>query len=142
MTGNPSFHTGLSTVEVVNLMLGQGNDNLRVEGTLVPGPDSDVFGNPGNSIVAPRRTHRRPRRWRRRACRSTTRSFDITANTITRLDGIAWADYHFKVGQELILNGTADRPHRRAQRTHDHDRGPSSDPGAQRATVTSACSSR
>src|SRR5262249_51139840 len=36
-----SIDAGRSTIEVLNIMLGQGNDSLDIEGTLVPGPDHD-----------------------------------------------------------------------------------------------------
>ena len=38
-------NASLSTVEVVNVMLGQGNDNLTVTGSVTPGPDHDSQGN-------------------------------------------------------------------------------------------------
>src|SRR5262249_9879595 len=36
-----SIDAGRSTIEVLNVMLGEGNDSLDIKGTLVPGPDHD-----------------------------------------------------------------------------------------------------
>jgi hypothetical protein len=42
--GNFTTDSGRSTIEVLNVMLGQGNDKLDILGTLVPGPDHNPIG--------------------------------------------------------------------------------------------------
>ena len=62
-TGQISQTTSLSTIEVVNILLGSGNDRLTITGTLLPGPDRStgivadhggltVVHGGGNSLVS------------------------------------------------------------------------------------------
>ena len=46
-----SLITGLSTVQVLNFMMGQGNDHLEITGSLVPGPFTYENGTPGTTFV-------------------------------------------------------------------------------------------
>jgi Ca2+-binding RTX toxin-like protein len=93
---------GFSTIEVVNVLLGQGNDRFTISGTLQPGPDVST-GRPalhggitvvhggGNSLL------------------QVTAPFDVARigdNTqVTRSDGLAWADAGFVVGQTILYDG-------------------------------------
>ena len=95
---------GLSTIEVVNLLLGEGNDHFTISGTLQPGPDlstgvaavhggiTAVHGG-GNSLLEV-------------GAAFGVQRVDGGANTqITRNDGLAWADYGFAVGQTILYDG-------------------------------------
>jgi hypothetical protein len=103
--GEPSdFLTAASLTEVdtLNLMLGQGNDHLLVQGTPVPGPqtlDDQTIGalssQGGLTIVNGGGA----------AYLNVSGLFNVTASTITRLDGLSWGAYEYAVGQELELNG-------------------------------------
>jgi Ca2+-binding RTX toxin-like protein len=100
--GNIVTDGGLSTIEVVNVMLGQGNDRFTISGTLQPGPDvstsipalhggiTAVHGG-GNSLL------------------QVTAPFGVTrigGNTqVTRSDGLAWADSGFAIGQTILYDG-------------------------------------
>jgi hypothetical protein len=101
---NPQFlkNVNLTTVDTLNLMLGQGNDNLAVQGTPVPGPQLNDNGTVGPvsqqgglTIVQGGGA----------ALMQVVGRFNVTSSTITRLDGLSWAAYHFAVGQPLTLNG-------------------------------------
>ncbi|MGH3369916.1 MAG: hypothetical protein ACRDPR_07925, partial [Nocardioidaceae bacterium] len=65
-----------STIEVVNVLLGSGNDHLTVESTLVPGPDL--------GIVVEHAT--------------------VTTTTITRPTGRTWTQDGFEAGQKVVVN--------------------------------------
>ena len=65
-----------STIEILNVMLGAGNDSLTIAGTLVPGPDQGV-----------------------------TATVDVTTSTIVRRENRPWADDGFMVGQTVMLPG-------------------------------------
>ncbi len=95
-----------STIEVLNIMLGQGNDTLNIESTLVQGADQardDKLPNGipalagaltlvqggGNSLLA------------------VTGQFDLTAGSVTRDDGQSWTTAGFAVGQQVNVPGYA-----------------------------------
>ncbi len=117
-TGTFSATAGLSTIDSLNLMLGQGNDHLTITGTPVPGPtltdnltSGPVAAQGGLTIVQGGGA----------ALLQVTGQFNIgtttittpgllgptsvTASTITRNDGLPWSAYEFVVGQQLLLGG-------------------------------------
>jgi hypothetical protein len=67
VTGAISQDSGVSTVEVVNILLGEGNDRLSIESTLVPGPDQNADGSLGTVSTAAA-----IRCWRSRIASSTS----------------------------------------------------------------------
>ncbi len=69
---------GTSTIEVLNMMLGQGNDTLDVQGTLDPA-----------AVV------------------SSTGTFDYAGSTVTREGPVTWSDFGFLPGQALSISGVA-----------------------------------
>ena len=94
----------LSTIEVLNVMLGSGNDRLAIQGTLNAAPEDD--GNPstnpnppaahgtitvvhggGNSFV------------------QITGAMTLAGSAITRADGLNWADDGFAIGQVVTITG-------------------------------------
>ncbi|MFL5860054.1 MAG: hypothetical protein ACJ780_04640, partial [Solirubrobacteraceae bacterium] len=102
VTGQYSTAAGVSTIEILNIMLGQGNDTLSITGTLNPGADQagddklpvgipslygalTVVQGGGNALLA------------------ATGTFALTANTITRTDNVSWASAGFAVGQQINL---------------------------------------
>ena len=103
-----------STIEVLNVLLGQGNDKLTITGTL----------DPATEIVHADHLHRRRRH------RATGAGDDWF--TLTRRDGTNWAPgganaaSDFVVGQQVLISGVAgrlarrrrlrQRPHARARR--------------------------
>ena len=112
--GNVQTNVSLSSVQVLNLMMGQGNDHLTVSGSLVPGPFANDDGTPCFTDVA-----------KTMPCTfvqggmtlvqgggaeplSVPGPFTITAladgsgYTVTRTDGLSWSDFEFAVGQELL----------------------------------------
>jgi hypothetical protein len=99
------FNTGasLSTVDIVNLMLGQGNDHLNVSGSLVPGPTLNDDGTLGPVAVHGGLTMVQGGG---ASLLQVSGRFDFGAGTITRDDGLPWSAYEFAVGQELLLNGS------------------------------------
>ena len=103
-TGQYSTAAGVSTIEILNIMLGQGNDTLNVTGTLNPGPDQaaddklpvgipSLYGaltmvqGGGNALLA------------------VTGTYTLTANTITRTDNVSWTSAGFAVGQQINVPG-------------------------------------
>ncbi len=110
---NPS--ASLSSVQVLNLMMGQGNDHLTVTGSLVPGP----FVNDNGSACT--NTDGTPCTFIQGGLTVVQGggALPLTVNkgsfavgggsgtyTITRLDQAKWADSEFAMGQELMWNGT------------------------------------
>ncbi len=112
--GNVLTNVSLSSVQVLNLMMGQGNDHLTVSGSLVPGPFANDDGTPCFTDVA-----------KTLPCTfvqggmtlvqgggaeplSVPGPFTITAladgsgYTVTRTDGLSWSAFEFTVGQELL----------------------------------------
>ena len=55
-----------STIEDLNILLGEGNDHLTIQSSLIPGADHNPDGSLGR-IATPRRPHERPRRRQRPA---------------------------------------------------------------------------
>ncbi|MGH3049730.1 MAG: beta strand repeat-containing protein [Gaiellaceae bacterium] len=104
--GNFTTDGSVSTIEVLNVMLGQGNDTLNVTGTLQQGADQasddklpvgipSLYGaltlvqGGGNSLLA------------------ITGTFDVSATGVTRDDDVSWASAGFAVGQRVNLPGYA-----------------------------------
>src|SRR5262249_25400884 len=108
-----------TTIEVVNLLLGKGNDHLTISSTMVPGPhhtnsdsgpaiDDEHFPLPpgvdpdntpsahgGITTVHGGGNH----------TLAVTGDFSIVGNTIQRLDHTSWADAGFAVGQLVRIGG-------------------------------------
>jgi hypothetical protein len=115
-TGNFLTNASLSTVQVLNLMMGQGNDHLAVTGSLVPG----VYANPDGSTTTTVNGLAVPNTFIHGGLTQVqgggaaflavnNGTFDIvggaTTWTIDREDALNWGDYEFAVGQELLWNG-------------------------------------
>src|SRR5258708_5470746 len=108
---NGHFHTdaSLSTIQVLNLMMGQGNDHLAISGSLVPGQFSN---NDGTVPTRPAFTQLRPGGRTQvpgggAAQLSVTGTFHVSGNAISRDDNLNWADSEFAIGQLLMWNGHA-----------------------------------
>src|SRR5262249_33192563 len=105
--GNIVTAAGVSTIEVANLLLGEGNDHVNITSTLVPALELANNGTPtaafqggltlvhggGNSPLRVQGT------------------FNVTggvgANQILRTDGLNWADDEFALGQQVTISGVA-----------------------------------
>ncbi len=99
LDGSFNVDGGSSTIEVLNLFLGQGNDTFTVISTLIPAVElanngvaraaahgglTSVHGG-GNTAL------------------SVTGTFDTTASQITRTDGVDWMTQGFKIGQTIQI---------------------------------------
>ncbi|MFZ1411071.1 MAG: hypothetical protein WAS07_06420, partial [Micropruina sp.] len=71
---------GQSTLEVVNLLLGIGNDTLDIQGTLDPAPAVSATGD-----------------------------FDYAGNGIIRTGPVTWQEFGFLVGQQITIPGVGVR---------------------------------
>ncbi|MGB7818284.1 MAG: Calx-beta domain-containing protein, partial [Ornithinibacter sp.] len=91
-----------TTIEVVNLLLGQGNDRLDITSTLVPGPDHDADGTIGSVAVHGGITTVHGGGNSRV---EVTGTFTATATTITRTDLVSWTSAGFVAGQVLTVGG-------------------------------------
>ena len=108
--GNVQTNVSLSSVQVLNLMMGQGNDHLSVTGSLVPGPFANDDGTPcfntdgtpctfvQGGLTLVQGGGAEPL--------AVPGPFTIAAipggYTVTRTDGLAWSSFEFTVGQELL----------------------------------------
>ncbi|HEY6031932.1 MAG TPA: hypothetical protein VIU44_15285, partial [Gaiellaceae bacterium] len=108
LDANGNFTTAdtLSTIEIVNIMLGAGNDTLTIGSTLQPGGDfNPITGVRGElahhgGITA---VHGGGN-----ALLDVDGSFDISAGQVVRTDGLSWQRYGFVAGQEITLpNGNS-----------------------------------
>jgi hypothetical protein len=109
-TGKVSTNASLSTIQVLNVMLGSGNTHLVVTGSLVDGPyattDGKVcvktngkpctFVQGSLTVVQGGGAHQ--------IVAASTTEFSITANSVFET-GYIWATHQFAVGQELLLTG-------------------------------------
>ena len=107
-----STDSGRSTIEVLNIMLGQGNDQLAILGSLVPGPDHDPLTGAQTTVS----THGGVTAVHGggNALLQVNANFTLTTVSgnavLTRVDGLKWSDYGFTVGQRVLLstpNGAA-----------------------------------
>ena len=119
--------TGVTTtIEVLNVLLGEGNDHLTITSTLVPGHDHNADGTLGPVAVHGGITtvHGGGNSWLQ-----VRGDFTATPTTITRTDGVSWASAGFTVGAVITLDGTVvgtvsvperrdDDDHRRHVRRH------------------------
>ena len=80
---------GTSTIEVLNILLGEGNDTLDVQGTLNPAPAVSSGG-----------------------------TFSYSGTTITREGPVSWGDFGFLPGQLLSISGVAGNAMRLVRRHH------------------------
>ncbi len=111
-TGSIQTNVSLSSVQVLNLMMGQGNDHLSVTGSLVPGPFANDDGTPcfnadgtpctfvQGGLTLVQGGGAEPL--------SVPGPFNIQpiagggGYTVTRTDGLPWSAFEFTVGQELL----------------------------------------
>src|SRR5712692_8402073 len=106
-TGNFLTNASLSTVQVLNLMAGQGNDHVTVTGSLVSG----LFANPDGSLMSNGKFNTFVHGGLTQvqgggaAPLSVTGTFDVAAGAIRRQDNLNWGDYEFAKGQLLLWNG-------------------------------------
>lgn len=103
-TGQISQGNTNSTVEVVNVMLGQGNDRLDILSTLLPGPDYNADGSVG--VVAAHGGITTVHGGGNLAL-SYTGSFKTTGNSIARLDGLSWEKSGFAIGQQVQIGANS-----------------------------------
>ena len=75
-----------STIEVLNVLLGEGNDHLTISGTLVPGPDHNPDGSLGKVAVHGGLVSVHGGGNSRVEVRG---NFTATATSITRSDGVS-----------------------------------------------------
>src|SRR5262249_13334016 len=105
--GNIVTNAGVTTVEVLNLLLGEGNDHLTVSSTLVPALELANNGTP-TAAVHGGLTVLHGRRHSPLLVKGT---FNVTgaagANTVFRTDGLAWADFGFATGQLVTVTGVS-----------------------------------
>ena len=109
--GNFVTDGNVSTIEDLNILLGQGNDNLTITSTLVPGPDVNPV-NPaieraaahgglttvnggGNQLIAVGLL----------APTGFTVTHTADGGSLVRVDGQSWLLAGFAVGQEVTLTG-------------------------------------
>jgi hypothetical protein len=115
-TGQLVANAGLSTIQVLNLMLGQGNDHLTVTGSLVPGPyanGTSTCTTLVNNVCVAYNAYVQGGLTQVQgggaAYLSVSGSFTISGTagvySVTRADGLNWGDYEFAIGQELLWNG-------------------------------------
>src|SRR5262249_32932140 len=79
-----------STIEVLNVLLGQGNDHLTITSTLVPGVDHNPDGSLGTLVAVHggiTTVHGGGN-----SLLSITGTFTVSGHTITRTDNASWAD--------------------------------------------------
>ena len=91
-----------TTIEVLNVLLGEGNDRLTISGTMVPGADHNPDGTLGSVAVHGGITTVHGGGNARLEVRGT---FTVSGDTITRTDGVSWASAGFAVGQQVTVNG-------------------------------------
>ena len=104
----------LSTIEIVNIMLGAGNDHADDRQHAPARRRLQPDHRPARAARAPRRRHGRARRRQRAAHgrreRSLPRRRPRTRRVVqlTRDDGLMWTRYGFQVGQQVTLpNGSS-----------------------------------
>src|SRR6185503_14051379 len=95
--GNFVTEGGVSTIEVLNLFLGQGNDTFTVLGTLIPAVE---LANNGTARAASHGGITTVHGGGNTAL-SVTGTFTTTSGSIAREDGVDWTTQGFKVGQQL-----------------------------------------
>jgi Ca2+-binding RTX toxin-like protein len=92
-----TFGSSPSTIEVLNILLGSGNDRLRIEGTLIQATPAAVHGSitvvhgGGNSPL------------------QVTGQMTLAGITLTRGDGLSWVDDGFAAGQVVSISGIGER---------------------------------
>ncbi|MBC7133329.1 MAG: hypothetical protein H5U16_09525 [Roseovarius sp.] len=92
VTGNSTGNSTVSTIEVVNLMLGEGNDDLLVEGTLNPAPHVSAE-NEFTFIEG----------WNDPDYQFLVDRTDFGGRLVIARDGFNWKGEGFLVGQDLFL---------------------------------------
>jgi len=103
--GNVVTDAGKTTIEVVNVLLRQGNDHLGISSTPVP-----ALANTGTPTAAVRGTLALVHGGGNSPLAVTGR-FNVTgaagANQVLRTDGFAWSDFEFAVGQLVTITGVS-----------------------------------
>ena len=96
-----------TTIEDLNILLGQGNDHLTIVSTMVPGPDHNPDGTPNRAAAHGGVT---AVHGGGDALLQITGTFDASNPTgstgkVLRLDGLSWSDAGFAVGQQITFTG-------------------------------------
>src|SRR5207302_2037919 len=103
-----------STVEVLNLFLGSGNDHLDVQSTLIPGPDHNSDGTLGfvsehGGLTTVHGGGNSPIQMT--ASIAPDNAFNVVVvglpvgtGQLVRTDGQSWSDAGFAVGQQVMLS--------------------------------------
>ena len=92
-----TFGSSPSTIEVLNILLGSGNDRLRIEGTLIQATPVAVHG----SITAVHGGGNSPLQ--------VSGQITLAGITLTRGDGLSWTDDGFAAGQVVSISGIGER---------------------------------
>ncbi len=100
--GHFSTDNNVSTIEVLNILLGQGNDHLTIVSTLVPGPDYLPDGTPGRAAAHGGLT---TVNGGGASLLTLTGTFDAAVGQLTRRDGGSFAGAGFAVGQQVTVMG-------------------------------------
>jgi Ca2+-binding RTX toxin-like protein len=104
--GEIATDSGKTTIEVLNILLGQGNDHLEILSTLIPGPDFSSGGSPGQVAIHGGLTvvHGGGN-----SLLQVTGSFDVDSDRIVRRDGLSWQAAGFVIGQAVTVPGGGTR---------------------------------
>jgi hypothetical protein len=105
--GNFSPIGNTTTIQVLNVMLGAGNDNFTVTSTMIPGPFHNEDG-----TVGPMATHGGitaihgggNQLLQVVGTTDANAAFDVSPGQIVREDGLSWAASGFTVGQQVLVN--------------------------------------
>src|SRR5262249_37397812 len=115
LDGNGNFTTdgGRTTIDVLNILLGSGNDHFTVQNTMVPGPDHNADGSLGK--VAAHGGITAVHGGGNSLLQLADGAFEThpanpgdpagTTGRLVRADGVTWADFGFAVGQQVVLTG-------------------------------------
>ncbi|HEY3922827.1 MAG TPA: hypothetical protein VGL76_12045 [Gaiellaceae bacterium] len=112
ITIDPVTHTfvtagNVTTIEDLNILLGQGNDHLTIDSTMVPGPDHNPDGSPNRAAAQGGLTTVHGGGNALMTLTGTFNASNPTASTgeLVRIDGLSWAGAGFSVGEQVTLTG-------------------------------------
>ncbi|MFZ1880264.1 MAG: Calx-beta domain-containing protein [Gaiellaceae bacterium] len=108
ITHNFTNDKNFSTIEVVNIMLGAGNDHLSIQSTLQPGPDFNPITGSRDGEQLAHHGGITAVHGGGNALLEVDGTFEVTGlggaqAQVTRTDGLAWTRYGFQVGQRITL---------------------------------------
>src|SRR5262249_31506575 len=105
-----SIDAGRSTIEVLNIMLGPGNDRPDIQGTLVPGPDHDPLTGAETTvsthggITAVHGGGNQPLKVESKTAAFTFTNTDPNGNAeLARTDLLSWDKSGFAIGERVLL---------------------------------------